>query len=333
MQFTHFIGIDVSKATLDWCVVQNGKVLCQGQIINSKRAIERLISQLKKQFGLNIEHFLFTAEHTGLYTHFLRKVLPAKKAKFWLVSPLHLSRSLGLQREKSDKIDAELIAKFAYRNHIDFRAYIPVRPQINQIKRLFALRRQLVKTKMQLKSHISEQKFMEAQTAQSLVALSAAPLEMLKKQIKETENAIKKTINSDPGLKQLYKIIDSVNGVGIVLAAKLLIITNEFKTIKEPAKLACLAGVAPFASQSGTSLKTKPKVSPFANKELKYLLHLAALATIRDGGQYQAYYQRRTAQGKHPMKVLNAIRNKLLHCIFACVNQNVLFVRNYKRAS
>jgi len=59
------------------------------------------------------------------------------------------------------------------------------------------------------------------------------------------------TIQGDVYLKELFELIESVKGIGPVIATEILIITNEFKDITEAKKFACHAGVVPFEHQSG----------------------------------------------------------------------------------
>lgn len=56
-----------------------------------------------------------------------------------------------------------------------------------------------------------------------------------------------------------------------------------------------------------------------ADKALKSILHMAALAAIGEPGELKDYFDRKVEQGKNKMSVINAVRNKLIHCIFACV--------------
>ncbi|WP_229310869.1 hypothetical protein [Larkinella arboricola] len=58
-----------------------------------------------------------------------------------------------------------------------------------------------------------------------------------------------------------------------------------------------------------------------ARKRLKALFHLAAMAVIRSKGELQTYYQRKVNEGKNKMLVLNAVRNKLVHRVFAVVRR------------
>ena len=333
MQVTYFVGIDVSKATLDCSVFAKGEILFYQKIANTSQGIREFVEKLKNKFSADLTDFLFAMEHTGVYTYFLKQILGELNAKIWLLSPLHLSKSWGLQRGKNDKVDSQRIAIYAFKNQMDFRPYVAMRPVLNQIKRLFALRRQLVKSRKQLRTHMQDLIFMGQNTANKIQYFIESPVNQFDIQIKNIENEILTIIHSDQKLSRLYLIISSVVGVGLVLSTKILLVTNEFKTITEPRKMAAMGGIAPYVFESGTSVKKQTRVSPIADQELKYLLHMAALVAIRPEGNFKTYYQRKKAEGKHSMKVLNAIRNKLIHCIFACVNNDRIYQRNYQRTT
>jgi transposase len=83
--------------------------------------------------------------------------------------------------------------------------------------------------------------------------------------------------------------------------------------------MACYGGVVPFANQSGTSVRGKERVSSFADKAVKTALHLAAMSAIRLKNDLREYYLRKVAQGKNKMSALNAVRNKIIHRIFAVI--------------
>jgi hypothetical protein len=63
---------------------------------------------------------------------------------------------------------------------------------------------------------------------------------------------------------------------------------------------------------------------------MKRLLHLAALSAIKVKGEFKQYYERKKAEGKHAMSILNAIRNKLVLRIFACVKNKRYYEKDYK---
>ena len=154
-------------------------------------------------------------------------------------------------------------------------------------------------------------------------------LDAINKQISEIEKQMMSIINTNENLKRLYVLSTSVPGVGPIVAINMIVKTGEFKTINHPKKLACYAGVVPFEQSSGTSLKIKPRVSHMADKTLKTLLHLAATSAVQGNGELKEYYQRKVAEGKSKMLVINAIRNKIIHRVYACITRNRPYEKNY----
>jgi len=91
-----------------------------------------------------------------------------------------------------------------------------------------------------------------------------------------------------------------------------------------------LSGVAPFKHQSGSSIRGRTRVSKLANMTMKTLFSLGATSAIQHSPEIKQYYQRKLAEGKKPMSVINAVRNKLITRIFACVNQERKYEKNYQ---
>ena len=85
------------------------------------------------------------------------------------------------------------------------------------------------------------------------------------------------------------------------------------------------AGVVPFEYTSGKSVRAKPRVHFMANKKLKKQLHMCAISSIRAEGELKEYYERKVAEGKNKMLVINNVRNKLIHRICACIKNNKLY--------
>jgi transposase len=145
------------------------------------------------------------------------------------------------------------------------------------------------------------------------------------------EIAIDELVSGDEKLKRLKQIIMSVPGVGRVTALQIIICTNEFKNINNPRKFACYAGVAPFKTESGIGTDlVRARISHIANKKMKSLLHICALVAIRWDEQIKNYYERKTVTEKKPkMSAINAVRNKLVSIIFACVKKDQLYLPGY----
>lgn len=317
-----FIGIDVSKLTLDICNLDTGEHL----VINNNA------SSIKKQFKIFLkshkqETIMVGMENTGKYNLSIYQVLKGLGIQMYVFNPLHLNRSLGLVRGKNDKVDALRIAHYM-KTYIDqITPFSVPRERIESIQALVAMRKRLIKTRTSM--NVSNKELKHLTNKKLFGTVDQATNRMIKsinKEIILIEHKINELIKTDQRLNTIYGYITSVPGVGKVLAWNLIVKTNEFKTINNHRKLACYAGVVPFEHQSGTSIYRKPRVSFMADKSLKTLLNMAAIRVIQMEGELQSFYLRKVEEGKNKMLVINAIRNKILGRVCAAVNNS----RNYQ---
>jgi transposase len=330
MQIKHFIGIDVSKDTLDLNVVVDGKSLQHYCIKNRTVEIKSTISKIMKTLGATVDDTIFCMEHTGMYNLPLVKWLQSHQGKMWLESGVHIRKTLGVVRGKNDKVDSSRIAMYAYINRHQIKYWNAPRKLIERIAALLSQRSRLNKAKKQLNTANKEQqKFLDKDIMRSLNKYTYKAVIVIDKQIKAIEEEVLELIKDDEKLNRMYQIITSVNGIGFVTASYILVTTNEFININNPKKYACYSGVVPFEHSSGSSIRGKTRVSNMANKNIKSLLHLAALSAIQMQGDLQEYYKRKVSEGKNKMSVLNAIRNKLILRVFACINQNREYEKIY----
>lgn len=331
MNFKNFIGIDISKGTFDYALIKNGDISnpISSEASNNPSGIVRLEGFLKSQ-GLKMEETLFCMEQTGIYCRLLSHYLVENNYNVWLEMPVQILRSQGLQRGKNDRIDAIRIAEYACTKKDKAVLWQPPREVVLQINDLLTLRDRLIESRKLLKQPIKE--FLDAgfkDTAKLIESKCAGTLKALDKEIDQVEKELDKLIKKDSNLKKLYDLATSIPGIGKITALTMLYFTNEFKLYVNPKQLACYCGVAPFGHTSGTSVKGKPRVSNFANKRLKKLLHMVALSTISCDKELSQYYNRKVDQGKNRMLVLNAIRNKVLHRLCAVIKRGTPYQIEY----
>jgi transposase len=156
-------------------------------------------------------------------------------------------------------------------------------------------------------------------------------IKALQKTKTKIEALITQTIKQDEELRHTVELVQSVNGIGTVTATALLVYTRSFTAFKTAKELACYCGVVPFNRTSGSSVRYKSSVSPFANMKLKKLLHLCALSAIQNDEEMKRYFERKLLEGKNKMSIINAIRNKLIHRVFAVIRDNRLYEDNYTK--
>lgn len=332
MQFSFFIGIDVSKKTLDVAVRNHEQFIFHLKVDNTAAGLDQFTAECVAR-GIDLGQSLFCCEHTGLYNQCLLDVALQNNYSLWLESSLRIKRSIGLTRGKNDKVDAIRISEYAFRYVDRVVAWSPEREVLLQLKQLVALRKRLITAKNMLKVPLQEAaNFNDKKLNKELEKLNRKPVEALEKQIKEVEKKIRILIKEDEILHHLFSLVTSVDGVGEVTFWEIVTTTNEFKLFTCPKKYACYAGVAPFEHASGSSIRGGTRVSPLANKQVKTLLHLAAMSAVSKQGELADYYHRKVEAGKKKMTVLNAVRNKIIHRIFACVRENRKYEKNYINA-
>jgi transposase len=333
MNYKHFIGIDVSKNWLDFTVMEENQVVEYARTENNLAAIKEFFKKLGHLKNYNLPTTLVCMEHTGIYNNHLLNQLTLLGANICLESGLQIKQSSGLKRGKNDKVDSERIAMYAYKNRSDLKIWQPKRTVLNGLKHLTTLRNRLINVIKQLKTPLKEaSEFIDKKDRAMTSKLCKNSLKALENDLKKLNEEIKSIIKNDSELNRLFNIVTSVTGVGPVTATELIITTNEFKSITCPKKYACYGGIAPFEHQSGSSIKGKTRVSSMGNKNVKKLLHLAALSATIAKGDMRIYYERKVAEGKNKMLILNAIRNKIVARVFACVKQNRLFEKNYSNS-
>ena len=273
---------------------------------------------------------MICCEHTGIYSQHILSLATENNLSLWLESSLRIKRSLGLQRGKSDKIDSVRISDYAFRYADQATLWQPERQIVLKLRQLVALRKRLLNAKNTLRVPMEElAAFQDKKLQKEMEKLNKKPIEALDKQIAEVEKKIRVLIKEDDSLKHLFDLATSVDGVGEVVFCEMVISTNEFKLFSCPRKFACYSGVAPFEHTSGTSIRGGTRVSHLANKQMKKLLHMAALSVISGKGEMADYYHRKVKQGKNKMLVLNAVRNKIIHRVFACIRDNRKYEKIY----
>ncbi len=326
------VGIDFSKLTMDVSFFHKERPaeLYYKQFKNTEYGCISMIKWIKRKFPC-MQEWLFCGEYTGIYSMTAAYVLNKENLDIWLEAPLQIKLSSGICREKNDKIDSYQIATYAGRFTDKARLYKISSPVLLKIKELIVYKDRLTKIKHQLLTPVKElmrvwsdweeSKFIDSSSGEIVAAINI--------RIKGVEEKLRNLLKTDSELNQLYELITSITGVGMQTAIYLIVHTMGFTTFSNSRELACYCGVAPFSKKSGTSLNGKSKVSNIANKKLKTLLHMCALNAIRYDVGLKAYYERKINQGKHKMKVINNVRNKLIQRIWAVTSKQELYNPNF----
>lgn len=324
-----FIGIDVSKSKLDYCIVHssNFNQMQFGIIVNNAKSIKKFIISIKKQYSTKV---LFCLENTGVYSMPLSYWLQESETDYWVVPALEIKRSKGISRGKTDKGDAKDIANYAITHLHQLELTKLPQNDVLQLRLLLAEREKLVKAIAIFFSTNENKKFLPKELLQELLKHNSKTILILKKQLQAIDKLIESIVNNNMVFKQQDELLQSIPGIGKQTSIILIAYTQAFTLFKTHRQFACYAGVAPFEYTSGSSVRGKTKVSSLANKKLKTTLNMAALTAKKFDPQLKQYFDKKVAEGKNKMLVMNNIRCKLISRAFAVINRNTKFVNTFK---
>ncbi|MCQ2078353.1 MAG: IS110 family transposase [Bacteroidaceae bacterium] len=331
-----FIGIDVSKEKLNFCFRNSDAIVYEDETPNIVSNIKKLIKNELKKLNADKEDILICAEYTGRYIYPLVCACRDLEVFLWMEDPTRIKNSFGVTRGKNDTVDARRIAEYSYRFNDKAVAYNVKDKTIASLKELLSNRDQLLSDKVKYQTQLNDQKnYMDKSDYKRKSVLWEKVIETLQKMIDEIEGEMENIIGSDENIKHQMDLLTSIDGVGKKLAINMIVITEGFSRFQNARQFNCYAGLAPFQYTSGKSIHSKSKVSQRANKHIKALLHLCAVSagTHMLSSEYKDYYERRRAEGKHPMCILNVIRAKIVARMFSVIKRDAPYSKEYKLVS
>ena len=334
MKSSLFIGVDISKATLDVSILSptDTNIIDYQQFANNKKGFIQLLKWIRQNSnGLPIAAWKVCMENTGIYSLELNCFLHERGIWQCLENALQIKRSMGVLRGKTDKADSRVIALYACRFSDKLKPYVLPSKTLLRLRALFAQRERLVGMHRQLQLAIKSLKGYAKELVRDIQKQNAGLLKSLAAQIKAIDQALKECLQEDQDLERKAKLIQSVPGIGLQTTAYLLIISRGMQSFDSPRQFACYSGCAPFEHSSGVSVRGKTKVHFIANRKMKMLLHMAAINAITFNDEIKTYYKRKIEEGKNPMSVLNAVRFKLICRIFAVVRREEAFQKDYRK--
>ena len=331
MYFSQFIGVDISKDTLDAAVYPaKDKKMDFLHFDNTQKGLTVMMSWLKRR-GIKTTEMVICAEHTGVYTNPLIEFADKKGLALSLNSPLDIKHSMGIARGKNDVIDASRIAEYAYSHKDKLKLYEKPSDNIKKLQYLLTERRQYMRQRTAL---INLDCAMGKYGTSETRSRSESAKKHCEKLVKKVEDQMLAIIYSDPDVKRNYDLISSVKGIGLINAINTIVFTNNFKSFETPRRYACYIGVAPFDHTSGISVKGRTQVSKICRTQQKAELSMAARSVIVNDPGLKKYYLRKMKEkggGKDAHGVvLNAVKFKIILRMFAVVRSGEPYkVLNY----
>lgn len=298
---TCFVGIDVSKDTLDICIIPSGELW---SIEYCDDELSKLTDRLEA-CGAD----LIVVEATGGYEIAVVAALAAQGLSVTVVNPRQVrdfAKATGTLA-KTDRIDAQVLAQFAEAVQPDVRELKD--DQARELDALILRRRQLIDMLVAEKNRLKR-------STPSVRKDIRDHIRWLKKRLKDTDDHIDRLIKSSPLWRVTDELIQSIPGVGRVLSFTLLARLPELGQL-DRRQIAMLVGVAPLNRDSGAYRGRRSVWG--GRKDVRNVLHMTTLAAIQYNPVLTAYYQRLCSAGKPKKVALTATMRKLLVIINAMV--------------
>jgi transposase len=296
-QTLSFVGIDVSKDMLDlWVEPFN-----QHQRLPNDAAGLTALRALLEQLG-GAPAVVVACEASGGYERPLRTALLEAGYDLRRLNPARVrlyARSLG-RNAKNDRIDARTIARYA--RTADTQPEV-LDQQRERLAELVAHRRRLVDERVAISN--ADATLQQA----TLRAHSRARLDLLARQIVQTEALIAEAIAASPEAQQKLALLKSLKGIKDVAAATLLANLPELGRLNRR-QIAALVGLAPFDHDSGR-LKGSRCIAG-GRSSVRNVLYMAARAAARSHSSLADTYNRLITAGKTPKVATIALMRKMI---------------------
>jgi transposase len=302
------------------------RILSNTQFKNTPDGFKKLLIWSKKLSRPGEVNYVIEA--TGVYHEQVSVHLHNHSCKVSVVLPNKTKafmRTLSV-KTVNDKVSAQMLAQFGLEKKLD--GWQPPKEIFNLLRQLTRERDQLVGEQTQVKNQLHAEKSGAWPNAQSIKRMQHR-IRFLSKQISEIENEIRIHVENDPYLKEKMEKVCTIKGIGFITAVTIVAETNGFNLIRNKKQLVSYAGLDVITKDSGTSVRSKPRISRKGNKYLRKCLHYPALSAIRATHTMKALFSRLVSRHGIKMKAAVAVQRKLLELVYVLWKKDEIYDMNY----
>jgi transposase len=313
------LGIDIAKAKFDVALLTPDGKMRRKSCANTAAGFEDLTRWLARYGGATAHVAL---EATGTYGEALAHYLYDAGHVVSVLNPAvtHAYAASQLARAKTDRIDAELIARYTATQHP-----APWTPAPREVRELQALVRRLDALQGM---KVQETNRLEAGPAVAAVRTSLETIiATLTAEIAAVQRQIRNHLDQHPGLRGQRDLLTSIPGIGEATAAVLIAELFD-KRYRSARQAAAFAGVVPRVCESGT-LKARGRLVKIGPGRLRKALYFPALAALRFNPTLRALNERLRAAGKPKMVIVGAAMRKLIHLAFGVLKSGRAYDASY----
>ncbi len=299
----NYIGIDISKATID---VYDGKKSYKFE--NNEIGFKQVVSLVE-----DIKNTILIFEPTGIYSYPLTNFCATNKIKVVMVGPKEsrdFARSLKV-RSKTDKIDAKVLYK--YQSHVEAKMIkVPtVNHQSIKIQEMLNTYESIQSNKQRFKNQIES----TSKEHKDLVRTLNRMIDNLELEAQKLFNKIELLLLKDEKIKAKYDAISTIPSIGQKSALYLAAFFLKYP-LANAKELTALMGLDPVMKDSGM-FRGKQRISKHGGQQLRNLLYLPTLCAIQHNDRIKAFYEGLTSRAKTKKLAVIASMRKLILMAFS----------------
>jgi len=309
------IGLDIAKSSIAVHIPIHSLDL---EIENNLKSLKALYAKLKKLYKKEIDKVVWVFESTGSYSSLIYRFCADKGIKIFMPNPKQargFAKAIA-QRNKSDKIDAQVLAQSILIAKEDEIKIPSINPLVEEFKELIGYYRLLVKQVSQLKNH--KESLVAKGSSNTVIKRVNQQIKALTKQQQALIDTMLQTVKRDQALLVKFNAMVSIPGISTRTALVLLHLFLRYPDANQR-QIVSLSGLDPIKRESGSSMRGKTKISKAGDKIYRAALFMPAMVIIRHDARFKTYYERLKAHGKHTTVAQVAVMRKLLitaHAIY-----------------
>jgi transposase len=318
------VGVDIAKAKFDAVLGQD-----DGSRKKQKKAKHKVFDNNEAGFqnfqawlGVSTQEQLHVCmEATNSYGFALAYFLTGQGYKVSIVNPRQIKAfaESELKRNKTDKLDAAVIAEFCQQKSP--RLWQPVSEKMQEFQALYRRWETLKDMAAREKNRLESER--NTQVRSSI----ESHLAYLEDQRGAVETALDIHVQADPGLSHHHELLESIPGIGKVTSYCLLA-EVPFEVFQHVNELTAFAGLNPKVHTSG-NFQGRTKISKVGSARLRKALYFPAIAAAQHNPLVQPLVQRLTNENRCQLFILCAVMRKLLHLAFGVLKSNTPFDPNF----
>ena len=271
-----YVGIDIAKANCQTSglYAPNNPAFINYAFPNDQIGFAGFIA-----FLLQRKNEIIICMEAGVYGEKLCSSLHKAGFSVYVEPPQYVRRAFRLKR-KTDRVDARMIAEYAFRFHDQLHPWTPQDKLIEQIHILLNNREMFQKERTAHKNILNALKHKDITTLEHSHTYA---IDFLNDQIKAIDKKLQDFIRqADTDTQISFDMLLSIPGIGWQWAAWFFITTNGFHQLNYR-KLASYLGLVPYEYESGSSVYRNPKTDRTGPDQFRKLLYLSAISVCRIG--------------------------------------------------